>query len=457
MSVYDLLIDVAIASILILAGQLLRAKIPVFQKFFVPASMIAGFIGLAMGEQGLGILPFSTSIGSYAGVLIILVFTIVGVNGFKMGETKGAGEEVKRVLSFNMYRFVIFFLQFIIPITVTLTVIKAVNPEVNQGIGILLASGFTGGHGTAAACGATFAELGWPEATDLGMTFATIGILTGIFGGLAFVKWATSKGYTGYIKDFKYISGDLRTGLVSKENRTSIGEETISSVSLDTLCFHLAIVAGIAGLGYYLNANIIAVHLLKGIPDFTVAYLIALIFFFALRKTPVYDYIDTNINQKISGTATDYLVFFGIASIKLTVIVEYAVPLVILTIAGLVCVFLTVIPLGYLMNKDSWFERSLFCFGYCTGVFAIGFVLLRIVDPENKSKTVEDVAMTPFLNFIEIAFWSLIPAALIAGKGWLVVGLVSLAFVISLAVTIGGKMWNTAPLRERKTLGITEE
>ena len=457
MSVYDLLIDVAIASILILAGQLLRAKIPVFQKFFVPASMIAGFIGLAMGEQGLGILPFSTSIGSDAGVLIILVFTIVGVNGFKMGETKGAGEEVKRVLSFNMYRFVIFFLQFIIPITVTLTVIKAVNPEVNQGIGILLASGFTGGHGTAAACGATFAELGWPEATDLGMTFATIGILTGIFGGLAFIKWATSKGYTGYIKDFKYISGDLRTGLVSKENRTSIGEDTISSVSLDTLCFHLAIVAGIAGLGYYLNANIIAVHVLKGIPDFTVAYLIALIFFFALRKTSVYDYIDTNINQKISGTATDYLVFFGIASIKLTVIVEYAVPLVILTVAGLVCVFLTVIPLGYLMNKDSWFERALFCFGYSTGVFAIGFVLLRIVDPENKSKTVEDVAMTPFLNFIEIAFWSLIPAALIAGKGWLVVGLVSLAFVISLAVTIGGKMWYTAPLRERKTLGTTEE
>ena len=289
------------------------------------------------------------------------------------------------------------------------------------------------------------------------MTFATIGILTGIFGGLAFIKWATSKGYTGYIKDFKYISGDLRTGLVSKENRTSIGEDTISSVSLDTLCFHLAIVAGIAGLGYYLNANIIAVHVLKGIPDFTVAYLIALIFFFALRKTSVYDYIDTNINQKISGTATDYLVFFGIASIKLTVIVEYAVPLVILTVAGLVCVFLTVIPLGYLMNKDSWFERALFCFGYSTGVFAIGFVLLRIVDPENKSKTVEDVAMTPFLNFIEIAFWSLIPAALIAGKGWLVVGLVSLAFVISLAVTIGGKMWYTAPLRERKTLGTTEE
>lgn len=456
MSVYDLLIDVAIASILILAGQLIRAKVPIFQKFFVPASMIAGFIGLALGSQGLGVLPFSDSIGSYAGVLIILVFTIVGVNGFQMGETKGAGEEVKRVVGFNMYRFVIFFLQFIIPIAVTLTIIKALAPQVNPGIGILLASGFTGGHGTAAACGATFAELGWPEATDLGMTFATIGILTGIFGGLAFIKWATKRGYTGYIKDFKFISGDLRTGLVAKENRVSIGEETISSVSLDTLCFHLAIVAGIAGLGYYLNANIVAVHVLKGIPDFTVAYLIALIFFFALRKTPVYDYIDTGINQKISGTATDYLVFFGIASIKITVIVEYAVPLLILSLAGLVCVFLTVLPLGYLMNRDSWFERSLFCFGYSTGVFAIGFVLLRIVDPENQSKTVEDVAMTPFLNFIEIAFWSLIPAALISGKGWIVVGLVTAAFVVSLVITIGGKMWYTMPLKERKTLGVDE-
>lgn len=39
MSVYDLLIDVAIASILILAGQLLRAKIPVFQKLPLSESM----------------------------------------------------------------------------------------------------------------------------------------------------------------------------------------------------------------------------------------------------------------------------------------------------------------------------------------------------------------------------------------------------------------------------------
>ncbi|MFV0497553.1 MAG: sodium/glutamate symporter [Candidatus Fimivivens sp.] len=456
MAVYHLMLDFSIASALILLGQFLRAKVPLFQKFFIPASMLAGFIGLALGAQGLKVLYFSDSAGGYAGILIIIIFTIVGINGFKFEGGSGAKNEAKRVVSFQLYRFLIFFIQFIIPIALTLTLIKVLAPEVNQGIGILMAAGFTGGHGTAAAVGKTFADLGWVEATDLGMTFATIGILTGIFGGLAFIKWATKKGYTGYIKDFSYISGDLKTGLISKQNRSSIGEDTISPVSLDTLCFHLSIVTAIAGAGYALNQFLLAPYVLKGIPDFTVAYLIALIVFVVFGKTKMYNYIDSNINQKISGTCTDYLVFFGIATIKITVIIEYALPLTILTAAGFLCVFLTMIPFGYRINKDSWFERSLFCYGYCCGVFAIGFVLLRIVDPNNKSKTIEDTAMTPFLNFIEIFFWSIIPALLISGKGWLVVGVVSLLTVVVIGLAIVGKMWYRTPLCARHIIGVDE-
>ncbi len=42
---------------------------------------------------------------------------------------------------------------------------------------MLLAAGFISGHGTAAAVGSTLDTLGWAEGTDIGMTFATIGIL----------------------------------------------------------------------------------------------------------------------------------------------------------------------------------------------------------------------------------------------------------------------------------------
>ena len=51
MSANDFLLDFAVASLFILIGQLLRAKVGLFQKFFVPASMIAGFIALALGSQ----------------------------------------------------------------------------------------------------------------------------------------------------------------------------------------------------------------------------------------------------------------------------------------------------------------------------------------------------------------------------------------------------------------------
>ena len=49
---------------------------------------------------------------------------------------------------------------------------------------------------------------------------------------------------------------------------------------------------------------------------------------------------------RISGTATDYLVFFGIASIKLAVIVKYAAPLALLLLCGIVIVVATLMFFG---------------------------------------------------------------------------------------------------------------
>lgn len=455
MTVYDLFIDFALASILILIGQILRTKVRFFQRFFIPASMLAGFIGLALGPNLLNVLPFSGSISSYAGVLIIIVFTIVGINGFELDKGgKKAKDEANRILGYQLLKIIANYMQFIIPISVTLLFLRKIYPDLNPGFGVLLASGFTGGHGTAAAVGETLGDLGWLEATDLAMTFATIGILLGVFGGILLIKIATKKGETNYIQDFQYVSGDIRTGLVPKENRQSIGDDTISPVSLDTLCFHLSMVLGIGGIGYLLN-KWIAKNIISGVPNFTVAYLIALAFFFTFRNTKVYDYIDKGINRKMSGTATDYLVFFGIASIKLTVIIDYAGPLAIMSLVGLAIVLFTVYPLGYGFNKDSWFERSIFVYGYSTGVLAIGFVLLRIVDPENKSKTISDTAMTPFTNIFEVFTWSLVPGLLVSGRGWVPVIVLGLIVLVTLIIAKITKTWHfNTPKEERKALGV---
>jgi ESS family glutamate:Na+ symporter len=44
---------------LLLVGKLIRVKIKVVQKLFIPPSLIAGILGLAFGPNGFDILPFS--------------------------------------------------------------------------------------------------------------------------------------------------------------------------------------------------------------------------------------------------------------------------------------------------------------------------------------------------------------------------------------------------------------
>ncbi|MEG1931686.1 MAG: sodium/glutamate symporter, partial [Pygmaiobacter sp.] len=430
MTVYTMLTDFAIASALILVGQLLRAKVTFIQKFFIPSSLIAGFLGLLLGKNFLNILPFSDSIGSYTSVLMIVVFAAIGINGFKIN--KGVlKKEAERVVGYGLYKGAQSALQWWLPALVGVLVISKIWPDINYGFGLLLAAGFLGGHGTAAAVGQTMTELGFPDAMDLGMTSATVGILAGVFGGLIFIKWATAKGYTQYIKSFAYLSGDLKTGLVATENREEMGKETISSIALDPLCWHLAILLVPTGLGYYCN-TLVKARFGINVPNYAFAFIIALIIFMVFggrTNSGIYHYIDKRVNTRISGTCTDFLVFFGVASIKIPVIIKYAGPLLVLLLLGIAIVWFVLRILGPCMIRDSWFERSIFVYGYATGVFAIGFLLLRIVDPENESKTLNDTAFTtPFLTPIETFVWAAGPAMLMGGRHWAFIGIFAAMF-----------------------------
>ena len=282
MSVNDFLLDFAVASLFIMAGQLIRAKVKLVQKFFVPASMIAGFMALALGSQGLNVLPFSESIGSYAGALIILIFASVGINGFSFNKADFKAE-VDRIGSYFSYKVLAQTIQFSLVPLFGILVISRLFPNINYGFGLCLAAGFSGGHGTAAAVGSTFARLGDPDAMDIAMTCATVGILSGIFGGLFFIKMGTKRGWTKYIKSFQYISGDLRTGLIPNEDRKSMGQESISSMVLDPLAWHLAILLVTSGAGLLLYRWIFNATGLD-LPTYLLAFLIAIVMFLVFKK-----------------------------------------------------------------------------------------------------------------------------------------------------------------------------
>lgn len=74
-------------SIFLILGYVIREKIVLFQKLFIPSSVIGGILMLIAGPQVLGIIEIPKTISQYPGVLIIIILAAL-VLGIKIDNNK---------------------------------------------------------------------------------------------------------------------------------------------------------------------------------------------------------------------------------------------------------------------------------------------------------------------------------------------------------------------------------
>lgn len=413
-SPWTLFTDCGLISVLLLIGKLIRVKVKFIQRLFIPPSLIAGFIGLALGPGGLDLLPFSGYIGVYAGILIALVFGSLPLSSAKQKE-KGLPERVGSMWAFSQSGML---LQWGFCGLFGLLILNQLWPHLHASFGVMLPGGFVGGHGTAAAIGQAFNQLGYADMQTLAMTTATVGILSSIIGGLIMIKWATHRKYTRFISDFSQLPEELRTGLIPKEKRESMGESTCSSISIESLTFNLAAMLLIAFGGYLVSKGVSLWFPQLELPVFSCAFIIGLLVRKSFDRFHVSEYICPKTVSRLSGVFTDLLVAFGVASIKLEIVMKYALPLSILLIFGILFTVCFVLYVGRRLMKEYWFEKSLFTWGWFTGTMAMGIALLRIADPEMKSKSLEDYALAYLpIAPVEISLVTFAPIVFVSGYG----------------------------------------
>ena len=414
---WTLFVDIGIISLLLLVGKLMRVKIKWIQKLFIPPSLLAGFIGLACGPHGFDILPISEQTGTYAGILIAFIFGALPLTSQK---AKGNQQEIGAMWVYSQTGLL---LQWAFGGLLGLLVLNKIWP-LSPGFGITMPSGYCGGHGTAAAIGQAFGQLGHDEILTLAMTAATFGIVGSVILGLIFVKWGAKKKHTTYLADYKDLPSELRTGLLPQEKRESMGESTCSSISIDSLTFNLAIICAIALGGYGISK--LAAHFMPGfeLPVFSCAFVFGILFKKLLDRTRASESICPQTVGHISGSMTDYLVAFGIASIKVSVVIEYIVPLAILLLSGLAVTLIYVFVMAKKLMKECWFEKALFTWGWFTGTMAMGIALLRVVDPKMKSRCLDSYALAYlFIAPVEISLITFAPVAFVNGYGLLFSGI----------------------------------
>jgi len=227
----------------------------------------------------------------------------------------------------------------------------------------------------------------------------------------------------------------MRTSMVPAKEQASMGKSTVNSMAIDPLAWHLSLILMATGSGYYLTNYLQGLFPTLSVPMFSVAMICGVILQVIFKLTKLSPYIDKDVITRIGSSSTDYLVAFGIASIKLSVVIKYLIPIIIFLIIGILFVVSYLYFISRRYFHTFWFEKEIFIFGWSTGVIAIGITLLRIVDPEFKSKALEEYGMAYVLmSFIEIGLIATLPTLVVSGYGF-ITGVVCLVIFIGLILT----------------------
>lgn len=426
-SALNLLYDVAWMSGLLLIAKVIRSKVRFIQKLYIPAALIAGFIGLFGGNQFLNIISFSSEISNYSSILITFVFGSMFIGNKTKVSFKNMISSVGDCFFVNAAAEIAQFGFFIL---LGISVFPIFFKDINSFFGLMLPAGFVGGHGTAAAIGSVLSDNGWNDATSIGQAFATIGLLGGILVGVAIINTGARKGKTAIIKSVKDLQEEMLTGLVKEKDRSEFGENTVNAMSIDTLTWHFSLVLIAVGMAYGINKYLKMLFPSFSFPIYGLALVCSIFLHKLLEIVHLSDFVDKKIIMHIGSSATDYLVAFGIASININVVIKYLVPIIFISVIGFIFTiswFWIVSPKFF---KNYWFEKGIYIFGLSTGVMATGVILLRITDPEFKSGVLEDFGFAwIFLSFIDMFLVSFSPIFLLKN-----IGLIYSIILIAIAV-----------------------
>lgn len=427
---------VSVLGALLLVGVILRAKISFFKKIYMPASLIAGIIGIILGYNCLGIIPqeMTTSFAALPGSLIVVVFApmLMCADFSEMGGLKGMKDMAVPQLIVGT---VGSFLQIGVPCLLTAVLLGPVF-GVNALFPSTVEVGWAGGHGTAGGMAEVYENFGWGEGTSLALTAATIGLLVGIIGGMIMINHAARHGYLSRKDEVEKIALTAQSDFTDKKEEKANAYETVGSNVVESFAFHIALIGLAIIIGYVIKWALS--FIVEGLPLFPMAMLGGFILNRIMTPLGLMKYVDHNTLNRISGICLDILVVAAVSSIKLSVIADNAAAIIIVSIAALLSMMFFFYWICPRLFKEDWFEQAIVHFGVNTGVTAVGFMLLRVVDPEmktlgSKAYAIQAPFTSPLLGGGLVT--ALLPAAIMT-YGNMTVGLVSLG-IVAVCLLIG--------------------
>jgi glutamate:Na+ symporter, ESS family len=413
-SVADVFVALLTIGLFLVAAKWLRARIPLFRRLFLPASVIGGTLALLVGPQVLGrivdavggpdwleggLLPDAVmAVWEELPVLLISVVFAALFIGKRIPGIRSIWEVAGPQVALGQS---IAWGQYVLGITLGLLVLSPVF-GLDPVAGALIEIGFEGGHGTAAGLSDTFEEFGFAEGTDLALGLATVGLLAGVLIGTVIVNWGVRTGRIALdssgdpVDAARESTDDDLDDLDDREPEPA----DATARSTDPLSVHLGFVAVAIAIGWLILQAMEAVEvatwggddgleLLVHLPLFPMAMLGGVLLQLVLDRTGRAELVDRRLVNRISGASLDLIIVAALGTLSLEAIGGNLGAFLVLAIAGIVWNVGAFLLLAPRIVPEYAYERGLGDFGQSMGMTVTGLLLMRIADPPNNSGGLE--------------------------------------------------------------------
>lgn len=386
--------DFMYLSLFILIAVYIKSKFKIFDKFLLPTSIIAGFIGLILGPDILNLAQFDVE------SLKNLVYHLMAIGFIALALKERNSETTTASFNTGISIVATYIVQGIVGFSITLILFYTIFPDIFPAFGLILPLGFGQGPGVAYSIGHQWESSGFLNGGDIGLSIATLGFLWASIGGVIVLNYLVRKKRmqhetleTDIIQTkIKESSDPGEIPLSSGIDKISLQLCLIGIVYLVSLLTIKGLMIALEPLGSY-GATIAS--LLEGFNFlFGTVYAILLRLIFNIlkkKKIVIRNYPNNYLLQRISGAAFDYMIVASIAALSISVIGDNIIPLLIVTLIGGIVTFIFIYFLTQRVFKEHTLENILALFGMLTGTLSTGLALLREVDPEFNSQVAENL------------------------------------------------------------------
>ncbi len=407
--VWSFLVQLGLLMIFLLAGNIMRRKIPLFRKCLVPSALLGGAMLLIVD---IICKQFGFVLVDNRMMQVITYHCLaIGFAAMTLKTEKSTHKTSKaQVFEFGPLQGGTYMLQAFmgLGVTILMFLLTQYGEQIISYIcGLILPLAFGQGPGNALSWDINFTNTAATKFAgngSFGLSLASIGFVVASVFGILYINIHKKRG-TLKVRDDK-----------PAPEAVSQTEEGVEEIPDNESVDKFTLQAGFVALAYALSFGFMC--LLGVISDFTNSIAWGFNFLWAslaamlikavvklLRKGKLMnrEYINNYQMDRISGFAFDIMIVAGVAAIEINDIRDYILPIVILGVLGAILTYAYIRKATKECFRGFEHEMFLMSYGTLTGTASNGVILMKEIDPYLRTPTSSLYILSNFPAMVMIA------------------------------------------------------